>query len=404
MTPSAPAPQPRPGRLRPTSRAAFTLLELLVVIAVILVLASLLSVLIGQAAFASRRLVTVERIQAVTTSIEQSTVHDVDGCLQLIMACQITSPPYPTSISPTNSMPALQSFPLPTGPTHGMWPANDTPTGVQHEHIYPTPPPMGTGGAQYFNDPWGRVRPDTALPNPAPHLLRNLCPYYTRELLMAATILDPPNTANPQRDGYHEYMTNRSAAQPWNDRWGNPLVVSYGLYEPLPTPPGSTTMNNASPWEIQNLNLQAHQSAYAQTRIMYLSVAAAGPHPRVSAAQLQSTDEGTWCPVTGRALAPAPAGDPPLLLALWAQACEVCEQAVPLTALPAGITPPASAAYDRDWSEQSFASPPWQGTTWGHMTPAAYAVDQNHLLAVPVPIPYAGQTEDCFLSAPVEIP
>ncbi|MBA3686498.1 MAG: type II secretion system protein [Planctomycetes bacterium] len=133
---------------------------------------------------------------------------------------------------------------------------------------------------------------------PEAHCLSHLRPFRSAELLYAAGVLPDLSPATLAREPRKK--------QPWNDSWGNPLVVSFALFQPPayspaqdPEQPPAAARTDATP---ANAYLEQAEKAYGYTRSFYLSVAAAGP--KLAA------------PLTGIAKDDA--------IAIWKQANELC--------------------------------------------------------------------------------
>jgi prepilin-type N-terminal cleavage/methylation domain-containing protein len=425
---------------------AFTLIELLVVISIIALLASLVVYLIHTVQFNAKKLVTIQRLDAVTQGLAQIGANQ--GSVAYVMTRQWTSSdPY----VPHGTQSVQSGWPhyegVMTFDTSGQYPPPPAAAVVTNPDPFPLvnlsavppvnegqwfvemPPMMnyqtGTPSLDYddhlFNYPWGKspfsitgaVTATSAPIPPEHHILRNLCPYQTMNLLVAANILlDDPYTdassagqyvAGDQFEdisgsGVYQYAsdlytTDRRTKEPWNDKWGNPIVVAYGIFQPQPFPTG-TGNNEGGP---QGPNPYATQSlqVYQYARSFYISVAAAGPIVRnITPANLVSTSMSTWIDTppaaspgaTIQQWQPSPAWDNTNfgtsaqsggnLYLIWKQANQICQQ-------PLG-TDPTSQPELRSWCETSFDDPPWLGTKWGYRM-------------------VNGHQENCFLTAPQEM-
>lgn len=270
-----------------------------------------------------------------------------------------------------------------------------------------------------FNYPWGKSTVgavqtgNIVAPQPEHHVLRNICPYQTMNLLKAANVLtDDPYTdasnsgqyiaGDPFVDisggGTYQYAsdlytTDRHSREPWNDKWGNPLVVAYAIYQPAPAQP----IPNGSPGGLTGPNILATQAmkTYQYARSVYISVASAGPYVRnITAAKLASPTLSDWIDTPpgsppGMTVTPWQAspqwdntnfGSSPQsggnLYLIWKQANQICQQ-------PQGNDPSTQPEL-HCWNETSFDDPPWLGTKWGHRV-------------------VNGHNENCFLTAPQEL-
>jgi hypothetical protein len=120
-----------------------------------------------------------------------------------------------------------------------------------------------------------------------------------------------------------EYRKDRRTTQAWNDAWGNPLLVSYALFQPERFSRVFDGQNR------RDLLLHGAMTAYKYNRSIYLAAGAIGPTIR-DRTKLDALAAST-----------AASGDAPVLRALWTQVRECCK------------------AYD--WTERSFDQPPWKG-------------------------------------------
>jgi prepilin-type N-terminal cleavage/methylation domain-containing protein len=167
-----------------------------------------------------------------------------------------------------------------------------------------------------------------------PYDLGYLSPLRTLALLEASGLLSP--------DDEPKFRSDRRSRQPWNDAWGNPLVVVYALFQP-------ERFHRA--WDAENrrdLLLHGAQKAYGYTRSLYLAVGAIGPTIR---------DRGT---LAALAASSDRAGDAAPLRELWLQVRDT----------------------DRanEWTEASFDDPAWKDVR-----------DRRQ------------GGERCFLTAPIEL-
>ena len=158
----------------------------------------------------------------------------------------------------------------------------------------------------------------TTTPNlPLPFDLGYLSPMQTVSLLQVIGVLEPG------AQGLSDYQSNRSTKAPWNDAWGNPLVVVYALFIP------ERYHRNYDVENQRDLLLRSALKAYSYNRAVYLAVAAAGPtlDPTISLSMLANNTT-----VQGTAV---------FLQQYWQSIAKV------------------TAA--QTWTESSFNNPPWQG-------------------------------------------
>jgi hypothetical protein len=179
---------------------------------------------------------------------------------------------------------------------------------------------------------------------PEPHRLRELWPRASEAILLRAGVLTAASA----------YRDDRRPGQPWNDAWGNPLVVAYAIYQPPEC--GLTTLaNDGSRVFPRDRYLRAALDAYQFNRAMYVSMGSGGPI--LAGSHLPSgvptgADEAAFAEVCD---------------GLWRQVCETT------MAEPAKV-----------WDETSFLRPPWDGVL---------RVDGK----------LGNEDVTCFISAPLEI-
>jgi len=399
------------------TRAAFTLIELLVVIAIIAILAGLLLAVMPVIRFNAKALETENRMNGVTQGLaavasggkvtqalqERFPVAATDTVSALggVIHFGVGSNGAYTFQRPVDTANALATGIVTT--YHRCWP--DGRASGSPQALYSVARPAGTAAtaATYASGdlplvmafPWGRQRlyvvsqrwyetaatvphpiagwlaiawPDLRslysgnsmsianrrlYESPEPHSLSNLRPYRSAQLLYAAGVLPDLTPAT--------WSLSPAPRQPWNDAWGNPLVVAYALYQPPafdiydhPAPPSGFAgrSDNLPP----NAYFEQADKAYGFTRATYISVAAAGP--RLST------------PLVNDAKADA--------IAIWKQVNEVCNRDAASVELwrvdPHTATTPFNA----------MMTPPWSGVrrAKGKTTRAG---------------------ERCFLLAPVEL-
>lgn len=216
------------------------------------------------------------------------------------------------------------------------WPASD----------WDQPAPGNVGVR--WGAPWGRQALDPAtlvLAPPASRNLSELSPLDSIRLLQVAGVLDGGDA------GQRAYREDRSPSRPWNDRWGQPLVVvsaafvpnraevcqvrTFPTFNPAPaTPPAWTLLGMANLPSNSNVSyvggsprdalLSGYTQAHGFNRAVYCSVGAIGP-------VLRTPLPATW----------SAAEDAVVLRELWLQIREV------------------TAA--QSWTETGFANPPWNG-------------------------------------------
>jgi prepilin-type N-terminal cleavage/methylation domain-containing protein len=348
-------------------RTGFTLIELLVVIAVMATLAGMVIALIGPIRLRAKLTATTVKMQSVLDGI--STKGQQEG--SAVYALQVETLPWiPNPMKgevATDPEPGLRG-----ARTFIIDPATQLPVpGANPPGPLPKQQPGDWGVPIAAQPPWtrlifpwgktGSIDPMTNVAIPPQEVrLRDLSPMNTRKLLYAANVIPLDKTKSP---AFKEYLTDRGENQPWNDRWGHPLVVGSVLYQP-------TTSQ-----EIVDA-----LKRYQYNRSFYVSVAAVGPSARITPVKMSSDNEGDWIGTTG------------VLQSLWNQANRVCQQAKTLEG-------------DGDWNEKSFDSRAWQGIKIGHKNKSRHEQDKNRTATLPnmADSDYAGADEHCLLSMPMEI-
>lgn len=334
---------------RPENRA-LTLIEVLIVIAIIATLSGLVGVGISIARSRARALQTVQRIDDVlaafsreglsTGSIAYAAQRDIAGI----------------GGTPVFARAANASVSLPVGGAaawHDCFPrANATAPGN------PVVPPSGDGAPLIMAYPWGQPRLypireswytgplglPTGLPStwtaaqradweaPEPHRIQELWPGRTAD--WSAWLRITPDTAT--------WTADRGRGKAWNDAWGHPLVISYALYQPPRCDLGGTP-----PAPADTYLREAHR-LYQTNRILYVAVGAVGPRLDPDRFPLGTLEDA----------------GPRDLRRMWDQITTVCT---------------SGAA----WDETAPARAPWRGTR--------IAVDTGKQVKL-----------TCFLSAPAE--
>ncbi len=398
---------------------AFTLIELLMVITIILVLAGLIISLISPVREMVKISTTTTRIKAIEANLSLIGQNEGSATFRLQQLSE-----HQASATPPDSEPGLGGIilfgppdPAATGAAAGL------PT------VGKRPPPLsaldygtwGWRGRGHLAFPWGKRFPDpsavgtgSTLMGPERFRLRDLSPFNTRKLLKIAGIL--PSKQSDATWAETQYLTNRKTSESWNDAWGHPLVVASALYQPTwrsaptptvpgwidgawPTPPSATTAMAPGTLPIPFASygptmetptaatdrsarkaLLDHLKLYQYDRSVYISVAAVGPRAWVDPAKLTSTVAGDWAdspttPTTGT------------LDDLWAQANWVCQQA-------------KATAFDQDWNEWSFDTPRWKNVKDAYLTKSKHAADANRMF---YDADYDDDYARCLLTAPLEV-
>lgn len=218
------------------SRIAFTLIELLIVIAVIVGLAGLTFIVGNRVVDAAKVTRTSQRIQAVITGLGQ--------------------------LGSASAAYAIQDQVLRISTT----------TGQSGKVNWSNPQPYTTWEYCYVS-PFFQVDATRKTgPTSSPGSVAYLSEFQSRktvELLVASGVCDTDDdvsgvayagvptylSSHPYKNGALRVKHLRGARYPWNDAWGNPLIVAYALFE---------------------TNSAADLAAYGYNRCVYISVGALG--------------------------------------------------------------------------------------------------------------------------------
>ncbi len=144
-----------------------------------------------------------------------------------------------------------------------------------------------------------------------------MSPLATIRLLQAADVLKPGTV------GEDDYRSGRKPSSPWNDAWGNPLVVTYAMFQP------ERFVRTFDGQNRRDFLMRGAMKEYQYNRSIYLAVGDPGPDltPAVAGLVLPKT----WI-----------ASDDAITLRdYWKQIRFVTDA--------------------KDWNENAFASPPWDG-------------------------------------------
>ncbi len=313
-------------------RQAFTLLELLVVITVIAVLASMILAVVPMINKRAKIAATSQRIDALLMGL--GAVQE-EGSIAYRLQRDAMLGGVLTYKTDNNGVTYFKDGTLLAQPPN------------------PVPP------SAYLVHPWGKAYQNTAGTGwlgPDPMLLSKLSPLRTMELLLASDVVRDIN----------DYKTKRSPRENWNDRWGNPLVVGCAFYQP--NQPRTLDWKGAAITTPNNdLGLKQALTDYQYARCVYVSVAAGGPLiPEPGTALLPtsgtatdvqwfgSATPSTWYDYTpGNAMTgPSPPTQDCIVARIWDLANQACQ------------------AGGKTANETSFDSPPWQGVRSADVTVA----------------------------------
>ncbi len=320
-------------------RRGFTLLELLIVVVVISILIGLLLPMLGRMRFSAQVLNTTQRMDNIQKALSEVGIQEgsaafvlqrdagLGGVTDIKFLDGITPNPDPT-VNPWLDVTKIHNFGFPWNKDDLL----DQDDPVIAAPAVPAAISQGEPDAKQVGP--GRRFVSTAT-------LADLNPLKTVELMkLAANVLPRDDAMTVPDEALDAYQNDRSAKKGWNDAWGHPLVIVYGLFQPtvtaqaIPGPPPSTLIND---------RLKKASTVYQYNRSVYLAVASAGP-----------------------VLITPLAGTPADLASIWSQTSLVCEAST--------------------WSSSSFASPPWSGTKLGKRVPAGLTRRYESLLSTPIEI------------------
>lgn len=108
--------------------------------------------------------------------------------------------------------------------------------------------------------------------------LSGLSPVKTLRLMIAAGLFERQGV-DPSR-----YFTDRGDDRPWNDAWGSPLVVAYGLFQPpdsgyvgAPYIGNHSQIDGKGVERLDGWRVTEARKRYGYSRALYLAFAAPGP-------------------------------------------------------------------------------------------------------------------------------
>jgi type II secretory pathway pseudopilin PulG len=276
--------------MRFSRTSGLSLLELMIIVAILLLLMTLIVESIASARLNARQLITDARIEDIRRKMA-NLGQDGSGATYVIQKhLQDPLTPSPEFGIVRYDTDSLLARPHPVG--GGTW--------------------LDLGPVWNLGVPWGRenrigsAEVDLDIPLSAFNARRTI------ELLVLIGVLpanDPSTAANETLAAYSSRERNR----PWNDAWGNPLVIGYALYQP----------SDADPIVAGKQVAESHNQ-YQYERRFYFSVASAGP-------TLTFTPDFS-----------SPAASDATVSAVWKQANDICQ------ANPADT-----------WVGSRFANPPW---------------------------------------------
>lgn len=318
-------------------RRGMTLIEILIVITVIAVLAGLLLTAVPRLAYNARALDTAGRMQGLLQAATLATSQE-GGCASFL---QRAIP----SFGGTAVMRISASGQLTGATWHRCWPEDGSNANDNHCDNASGKPlvlsyPWGKNRTYFLFETWyvtGKTlagsfpaagsstawpaRPWPTLPvpvvgannwataftpakrsqweTPEPIGLSSLRVHYSFDLLKVFGLLEGAGAGNELT----AYTTDRGKKRPWNDAWGNPLVVAYAVFQP-PRCDDTVMVGLGQPKKRDDYYLTQALESYRYNRSVYISLAAAGPKLRAPLTGNWSTDAA----------------------AIWRQANDVCNR------------------------------------------------------------------------------
>jgi len=336
------------------ARSGFTMVEVLIVILVIAVLGSMLLGVVFSLREKAEILATSKRMQDLMTQLGSQGLNKGGPAFHYARSFGLSledGSANPTDTEMENALLALG----PSSPSNshydnyvsstvmgqfGSW-GTDTSVwssitwGVGPDSDHPTNPSVNQKPDAYVsNNPWGKPKllMDDGSRNDIGEKeeinIRQFNPLLSFFFFWQAGVFPPDD---PGTTGVYEplqaYLSDRKAEQPWNDRWGNPIVASYLLFEPRdeawPRVVDADSLGDTDDPNFSQQELWARANkAFGFNRLLYMTCAAAGPQLRKGSS-------------TGGNVVPA----------IWDHVLWV-----------------VSDGDDSDelWDENSFSEPPWE--------------------------------------------
>lgn len=315
------------------SQRGVTLIEMLIVIGIIAVLIGLLLPVAGMVRERAHWLDAANRVELVRRAL--SAVEPEEGSAAIALMRRASLPGVTqTSYQRHHADPAQRDR---LAAAEGAWLAYDLPwqlrfpLGRSAVGFTSTNPYQSTGPGTGSGGNWQFVKSTTYAG--IPFTLAEMTSAFTPALLVAAGIC-------PDADAYRQ---DRGPTRPWNDPWGQPLIIGLGLYQY-----GPITADARSRWPWTEVGTTGEQDLtspafakqwsevrthYGVLRTLYLAVGAIGPEGPVGLAS-SLTDAN--------------------IDACWQQILTLCNTAddgSELWRMAPSASPPVDA----------LAHPPWQG-------------------------------------------
>jgi len=259
------------------SRRAFSLIEILIVMAVIAILAALLLPTLSMVRDQARATVSATRLDEATRALVTiSVVQGETPGFVLRRQLQSYRPAVVRGVLTfRRDLHTLEWFPAATLDD------TDPPTTMQAWVAAPY-------RAFEFAHPWGSQPTDQAGDTPTTltptgtvvpletHALGDLTPVLSAELLRIGGILDPGRFGTDAA-AWTAYRTLRKRDQPWNDAWGRPLLMGFAQYHPRRYFGADITSGNTITAMPDDMLFRRARVAYGYAQSIYVAGAAVGP-------------------------------------------------------------------------------------------------------------------------------
>lgn len=303
----------------------FTLTELLVVIAIVLVLTGLTLAGAGMVRRAMAVAETGRRMNEIHTALQSYGAGRPDAPgLDVLLTSLRSLVTAGTTGQPASAFRGVARFRKDTRigallPDALATPAEAWPEDAGGRPTWMFAHPWGLPATDFLTDPEGNT-PPLRLPRPPEetalaadeHGLSELTPDFSPELLMLAGVLPLEGSGAAAVDQARRlYRSDRRPRAPWNDAWGNPLVVGFAWYHPRKN---TTIANRAigggshatlgtgmnAQANRQDLFAQRAVERYGWFRAVYVAIAAIGSEPPSGLTKAELADPlATWTGTTG---------------------------------------------------------------------------------------------------------